>query len=721
MIEWNNGLNLGIESIDSEHKNLLNIINRLADTLHFSNSKKLIDEIFNELIYSAKEHSKNEEALLEKSGCSNFEQHVQEHNDFINAIINLRERYLNRTPSGSDDTTDILFDLLLTHIITEDIPLIEVFKKAGLIEEEKDAEKYLFKQLIDKTTNSISYTKRIFLSTFVPLVGMLILSFSILIGNYYEHQRIKSTLSIAKIISNINSLAHSLQIERGLSSGYIHSTQNKFRSDLHKQHKAVDLEIKLFNKKLESINSENLKSIQKYIKKFKTDILTLDDSRQAIDLKKMPQEKVIDIYTQIIKNILNITTKMSSFNLTKELDASISSLSHILQFKEALGQSRAYGTIIIEEKNTQVDIYIKFIQLFNSKKTFLEMFEQSASPSQREAADIIINSSLTTNINSYIKSIKNRDFKTLDSEIWFKNMTEYINSVKIFENKLLDEINTLLKNKSDDDIKNLILWIIYILSIFSSTIFIIYIFDTSTKKEFYQLTNAMKYLADGGRDLKLTPTSLKDAFSQMYSAYEISRQKLLRGDIYTQLYKEKHAIELKKQQLQNIKLEEMAFIDPLTSCVNRRKFEELSALELQRSLRYKSKLSFLMLDIDHFKAVNDTYGHATGDEVLKHFSSTCLNLARELDIVARIGGEEFIVMMPETDEKGAYIFAERFREKIFNSSIVIEGQTIKYTVSIGISLLNLTFDKDISTVIQRADLALYEAKDSGRNKSVIKL
>jgi len=166
-------------------------------------------------------------------------------------------------------------------------------------------------------------------------------------------------------------------------------------------------------------------------------------------------------------------------------------------------------------------------------------------------------------------------------------------------------------------------------------------------------------------------------------------------------------------------LEKLASVDPLTNCLNRRKFEELSNLEMQRSSRYSTPLSFLMLDIDHFKTINDTYGHAIGDDVLKYFSSVCLKLARATDVVARVGGEEFIIMLPETDEKGAFIFAERVREEIYNSILTIDGHTIKYTVSIGISSLDSDRDSAVSMILQRADAAMYEAKESGRNRSVI--
>ena len=716
MIKWNVGLNIGIDSLDTEHKYLLKLINKLSMSISEDSTKEYVNTIFEELIEATIKHSKNEEEILQKCNYENLNLHTMDHLDFIDRIKELKGNYNNSY--SINDIASELYDLLLMHIITEDIPLISLFENNGLIEEAQ-SEKYVFNKLIKKVTDTISFTKRILLSTLIPLAGMLILGFIILMGNYYKHEEVKETFSITKIISNVNSLAHALQIERGLSSGYLSSTENKFQSSLHKQRQTVNSEIKAFNNKLNSINIKKLKNIQKNIEKFHIDISKLKDIRYKVDTKKFNQIDSMVVYTSIIENILNITSKIASVNLDEKIRSSISALHSILQYKEALGQSRAYGTVIIEKQNIFAQENIKFIQLQSTKNIFLELFDQIASPQQKKIKAALLNSPLNTKVSSYEETITNYNFLTLDSELWFKDMTLYINKVNIFEKQLLEEINTLLDNKLKEDVNNLILWIIYIGLIIIITIFIIYLFEHSSKSQLYQLTNAMNHLASGKRDIRLKPTQLQDALSQMYRAYEITRQKLLRGDIYTQLYKNQKDIEIIRQQEENIRLEELAYIDPLTECVNRRKFEELSNLELQRSSRYDSELSFLMLDIDHFKTINDTYGHAIGDEVLKHFSSICLKLARDIDVVARVGGEEFIVMLPETNEEDAFIFAERFRKEIYNSTLTIDEHTIKYSVSIGISSLNRDKDNEVSMILQRADAAMYDAKESGRNRCVI--
>lgn len=144
----------------------------------------------------------------------------------------------------------------------------------------------------------------------------------------------------------------------------------------------------------------------------------------------------------------------------------------------------------------------------------------------------------------------------------------------------------------------------------------------------------------------------------------------------------------------------------------------LAEVELSRSVRYKNNLSLFMMDIDYFKKVNDTYGHKAGDAVLIMLAEIFRKTLREVDIVGRIGGEEFAVLLPETDKEMAVEVGERLRVNIESSKVSIEnGQPINFTVSIGVTSLK---DKDanLDMLLSLADKALYEAKESGRNKVV---
>ena len=165
-------------------------------------------------------------------------------------------------------------------------------------------------------------------------------------------------------------------------------------------------------------------------------------------------------------------------------------------------------------------------------------------------------------------------------------------------------------------------------------------------------------------------------------------------------------------------LETLAAVDWLTGLYNRRHFETLAQAELARSQRYMRPLTVMMMDIDHFKDVNDTYGHATGDRVLQALATVCLATKRDADVIGRIGGEEFALLLPETTDTAAAQFAERLRQQIRDCAPVVEGEKLPITVSIGIAGATLT-TSGIQPLLSNADQALYEAKHSGRNRVVL--
>ncbi|MEK7787822.1 MAG: GGDEF domain-containing protein, partial [Chloroflexota bacterium] len=162
-------------------------------------------------------------------------------------------------------------------------------------------------------------------------------------------------------------------------------------------------------------------------------------------------------------------------------------------------------------------------------------------------------------------------------------------------------------------------------------------------------------------------------------------------------------------------VQRLAVIDSLTGIYNRRQFFTLAAREFERSRRYHEPLSAIMLDIDHFKRVNDTYGHAAGDQVLRVIAVECCGRMREADLLARYGGEEFAILMPVTDRQSALAGAERLRHHIARLSIQSDSELLTITISIGVATLDETC-KDVETLVNRADHALYAAKRAGRNQ-----
>lgn len=177
--------------------------------------------------------------------------------------------------------------------------------------------------------------------------------------------------------------------------------------------------------------------------------------------------------------------------------------------------------------------------------------------------------------------------------------------------------------------------------------------------------------------------------------------------------------QMKKEVEKNIKkLKTLSSVDKLTQTFNRHAFNEKIFEVIKNSNKTKSTFSILLLDIDYFKKINDTYGHSVGDDVLKFISNKIKRLLSENDFICRWGGEEFLIVLPDTNKNDAFKVAERIRQKIENSNFIFEDEKINITVSLGVSQYKDS-DRNIKVLIDRADDALYKAKNEGRNTSTI--
>jgi len=168
--------------------------------------------------------------------------------------------------------------------------------------------------------------------------------------------------------------------------------------------------------------------------------------------------------------------------------------------------------------------------------------------------------------------------------------------------------------------------------------------------------------------------------------------------------------------IENSCLFRQATTDRMTGLYSHHFFEKALAEEMERARRYKTIFSLVILDIDHFKAVNDTHGHLQGDRIIKGISKILSQSIRQVDLPARYGGEEFAVILPGVDVKGASVVAERLRKRIGESRFPCDGFTIGVTISLGVAEYIPEADQSSSDVLHAADKALYKSKENGRNR-----
>lgn len=193
------------------------------------------------------------------------------------------------------------------------------------------------------------------------------------------------------------------------------------------------------------------------------------------------------------------------------------------------------------------------------------------------------------------------------------------------------------------------------------------------------------------------------------------------SDYLTKPFKPKELLakvkmQLQLQDLQN-ELKLLASTDPMTNLYNRRYFSKISEQNLDLAKRDKKDISIIMIDIDKFKNVNDTYGHQIGDDVIIQLADILKFYQRKSDIVCRYGGEEFVILLPNTSADGALIVAQKIRKSVEDTTIKIDNnEDFKFTISLGVSQIDISNELNIEKGLKRADEALYEAKETGRNK-----
>lgn len=209
---------------------------------------------------------------------------------------------------------------------------------------------------------------------------------------------------------------------------------------------------------------------------------------------------------------------------------------------------------------------------------------------------------------------------------------------------------------------------------------------------------------------------LQEHINNMLQAIGDEKERLLENEQAKRVWLE-GAVAKRTEALQisNHKLKILATRDSLTNTLNRGSFFETAQHLLSLSKRHHSAATFILMDLDHFKVINDTYGHFIGDQVLIHFTQTIQKILRESDLIGRIGGEEFAIFLPDTEINNALQVAEKIRNTISRSILEYDGEVVTYTVSLGVESSSHK-DQSIDELFKRADEKLYGAKDKGRDR-----
>lgn len=320
---------------------------------------------------------------------------------------------------------------------------------------------------------------------------------------------------------------------------------------------------------------------------------------------------------------------------------------------------------------------------------------------------------IQNSINSQSENVKLLFSKINENKL--QNASEVIK--KHLKTRLMTQLEIMrsdsvqLSTKVKKDIYNVIKReVLFIVSILAVSILILFygafrftrIFTTSLD----EVKSAFKKNHSGNFQ-KIHLSNHSHEFDGIVKAFNLMNQKL--NETTVSLAVMKSIVEDRTKNL-----EQLSNTDPLTNVANRRALYERGNIELSRENRTKNKLTLMLLDCDYFKNVNDEFGHQAGDELLKHVCKICNQEIREIDFLARFGGEEFVILLPDCDIDGGIEIANRIKNSLANDILTIENKKINMTLSIGICTL-CDKHKNLEQLINGADKAMYQAKNNGRN------
>lgn len=724
---WNEGMSVGIDAIDEDHKQIIAILAKLTSTDSEKISKQNIDEIFSELEEYVLLHFEREEALLEKANYKDFDNHKKSHQKFANQLPVLKKQWLQKdTLACSDKIITFLHHWIINHILEEDfdyVPTLHNSSDFSLNQLNENDVNYSKVSLLSKISTVLSekvkLSKRVFITTFIPICGVLLLSLIVIQDNYQHYKNMALLSGLNNVIIQVNDISHSLQAERGLSSGLTSSNYQQYKQSLLKRRQITDQDISKFlillNNKIDPSVKDNIQLYSDHVRQSLKELVT---HREHVDTKNVSFQETYQAYTALIEKLLSISENLTHLEMNSQLSSNISAISSILVFKEYMGQVRAIGMNMVGGNENDLYSNLEVSLLVGKQLNALHVFNYTANNQQKILCSDYCDENLHVKmLELEFTRIMNRYDSNERGKQWFGLMSVKINELKRLTDSLTLNFKHILLAESEAAKRNYLVTLTVLSAFLFTVILFTSILSFSIIYPIRRVTDALHNMAKGHRNIHFKNLMNDDEIGAIELAYEKLRRRLLQIDIFKAVVdSQKEEISYRKSQQEHFEV--LAFTDALTGAVNRHQFNKVLGDEIAQANFNQQTLSILLIDIDYFKKINDSFGHGVGDEVLIMFYKACKNEARNDDVVARIGGEEFVIVLPKTSAKSAYQFAERLREKIQNLDIIIDDNEINFTVSIGVSEWNSELFSCPEAFVADADKSLYQAKEQGRNKVV---
>lgn len=700
-IVWSDELSVGIEAIDNDHKKLIAIINKMAEEIDGEKSDLL--KHFSALEDYTQYHFSREEKWMYAQCHSDderqmIEDHIREHHHFIEKLATLKKR-IEETNSTEIhfEVIDFLMEWLLEHIISKDLSLSQCF----ITEQHKSAEKR--EPIFNHIVNTLS--SRFTLNTKVKM--LIILPFLVIFGlllyqsflTYQTYKELDRTETVADAFIGLDKVIDSIQEERGLSYVWYLEPSEENHDALERAREKTDMLIETCRAKMDQLKA--------FIDPtpLREKLLHLPQMRQALDNHSLPPEHIRDYYRQIVHEAIMTIRRAGQFYEGFRQDQIHASLLILFALKENENFIRYTGYCLLASKDA--DVSSDFIHYLKLREGYMNTLNILAAKKLSKLIDQIEHSPNMAILARYEKALKEKNSASVNLKAWMELTQSKIDAYGELLRKVLKHVKSVAHEEKNEYLTYiLILWISVLLMLIF-LIALLYALKQSIVQPIESITKAMHNLTRGDKRFYFNTYDRDDLIGKMILSYNNLRKYLIKSE-YTEAL-----LDLQEEKVRTYEI--LSYIDPLTALYNRRKYTETLELLIKKVEKHRELFSLLVADLDKFKNINDKYGHDAGDEVLKRFAKMLTKTVGERGTVARIGGEEFAIVLPNTDHKAAMEIANEILEATRQMNFDHIDPNLTLTTSIGLE----TFHNGdtLEELIDSVDKNLYRAKDEGRNRA----
>lgn len=531
---------------------------------------------------------------------------------------------------------------------------------------------------------------RIAVTLLLPVLGLVFFAGAMVLERRAVMAEMAALERLAAVAPDISAVVHELQKERGASAGFIGAKGGAFASPLDAQRRETDAAIGRLRDTLAAFDAKAYGAdFVRRLEAQRSRLGELAGVRTKVSDFSMPMGEMAGWYTTTIGGLLDVIGTMGTLSQDADITRSITAYIAFLQAKERAGIERAMGSNGFSAGAFAPAVYQRYVGLIAEQTAFQSLFRAFAAPELISALDGVLAAKEVDRMRAIaLESPQTGSTGGVAGADWFKTITAKIDGLKGVEDLTAAALLKQAKAAEANAFQAFLTTLAVVVLLLAATAGLVTIVVRGITRPIAMLTRDMGLLAQGDRTVSIDGVERGDEIGAMSRAVQVFKDAMIAND-----------------RLQE-ELNHHATHDPLTGAINRRAFALLAEKQVAQAARTGRPLAVLMMDLDHFKRINDTLGHSGGDATLCRFVAVAGDVLRAEDVLCRFGGEEFVALLPHAEAAQAVAAAERLR---------LAFSATGATVSIGVA--SLRPGEDLEDLLRRADAALYDAKRAGRDRT----